>query len=76
MLVSKSDVGPVRVMVLDDGKAFSFKDGSWVPKLLFSADELAEDFVRVEDPTEIAFWANEARLGLEALNIEAKKEGK
>lgn len=42
-----------RVLVLEDtGFAASFVDGKWVEKILFSATEQHEDFVRVRDQKE------------------------
>jgi hypothetical protein len=51
-------------MVLDDGFGASFKNGRWVPRLLFSADELKDNFFPVEDPEEVATLLRAARTAV------------
>jgi len=50
-----------RVMVLDDGFAASRIDGVWSFKLLFSADELKDDFSRVRDAAKADAFLSDAR---------------
>src|SRR5437868_6768043 len=59
---SRSERGYVQI--LDSGFAASLVDGVWYSKLLFSAQELWDDFYPVKDPEEVEALVSAARSAL------------
>ena len=60
--VSKSDDG--RILIIADTYSASFVNGSWHRKILFKPEEIREDFMTVENPTEARRLHDEAMTAL------------
>jgi hypothetical protein len=62
--VSKTDDG--RILILADTYSASFVNGTWHRKILFKPEEIREDFMTVENPTEAKRLHDQA---VKALNL-------
>jgi hypothetical protein len=64
VLIRRSDRGEISIYDRRDDFLASFKNGKWVDTDIFSSYEL-EEFIILEDESEIASVLNEARTALD-----------